>query len=60
MTQQNQPIYERESVTLIASGYEWECPECEELNGTFEVTEIVRCQKCGREFDVDNYEHAIE
>jgi len=47
-----------ESVELIASGYEWECPECEWLNLEIEITEIVTCTKCNKRFKVDNFYHA--
>ena len=49
-----------ESVELIASGYEWECPECEWLNLEIEITEIVTCMKCNKKFRVDNHYHAYE
>lgn len=48
-----------DSVELIASGYEWECPECETLNKEIGVTEKVICGKCIAEFEVEEYYHAI-
>jgi len=51
-----------QSVELIASGYEWTCPnpKCEEyLNKEIEVKEKVKCRKCRRTFIVVDYQHAI-
>lgn len=44
---------EMETVDLIASGHEWECPKCGELNKEVEVEEIVYCGKCGRAYEVN-------
>ena len=49
-----------ESVELIASGYEWECPECEWLNLEIEITEFVTCEHCKEKFKVTEYYHAYE
>ena len=49
-------------VELIASGYEWTCPnpKCKEhLNHEIEVKEKVKCRKCKRTFTVEEYHHAI-
>lgn len=51
---------EREQVELIASGYEWGCPNCEHNNNEIEVTQTVKCKQCGNKYDVADYEHAIE
>ena len=51
------PIPE-ESVDLIASGYEWTCPECELLNHEIEITETVECHKCKKRYLVDEADHA--
>ena len=48
-----------ESVELIASGYEWVCPECDTLNKEIEVTKTVKCKKCHTTFEVQDYAHAI-
>jgi phage FluMu protein Com len=48
-----------DSVELIASGYEWECPKCKVLNTEIEVTEKVKCSSCKVEFEVEDYYHAI-
>jgi uncharacterized protein (DUF983 family) len=45
-------------VDMIASGYEWECPECETENHEIEVTEKVHCMGCGADFDTNPPEHA--
>lgn len=34
-----------ESVDLVASGYEWICPNCEKLNREIEVTATVECRR---------------
>lgn len=47
-----------ETVDLIASGYEWECPKCGELNKEVEVEKIVYCGKCGRAYEVNPPHHA--
>lgn len=48
------------TVELVASGYEWECPDCKYiLNKEIEVTETVECRKCHRVFEVGDYHHAI-
>lgn len=48
------------SVELIASGYEWTCPECEAFNREIELTEMVECPECGEKFQVGEYYHAID
>ena len=45
-------------VDIIASGYEWICPDCETLNREIEITEIVKCACCDAEFETDLPEHA--
>jgi len=47
-----------DTVTLLASGYDWTCPMCEENNHTIEAKERVKCQFCDSEF-VTVVEHAI-
>ena len=47
------------SVELIASGYEWICPNCDDINHEIEVTERVQCDNCHASYDVADYEHAI-
>lgn len=48
-----------EAVDVIASGYEWTCPECENLNHVIEYTETVMCEICGKSFSANYPEHAI-
>jgi hypothetical protein len=45
-----------EKVDLIASGYEWACPECG-TNNTCQHSSIVACVCCEVEFEVDNTDH---
>ena len=47
-----------QQVELIASGYEWECPECEILNKETEITYYVTCKNCKTKFIVSDYFHA--
>lgn len=47
-----------ETVDIIASGYEWICPECEEFNTEIEITEEVQCQECLEIFETKPAEHA--
>jgi len=47
-----------QQVELIASGYEWECPECSMLNTEIEIKEIVMCIKCDNIFEVTDFYHA--
>lgn len=60
-TQLNEPDPEEEieSVELIASGYEWICPACEEINKEIEVNVAVTCKFCQNTYHVDDYHHAI-
>ncbi|MCK5615776.1 hypothetical protein KAR91_78660 [Candidatus Pacearchaeota archaeon] len=47
-------------VDVIASGYEWICPECEEMHEVIEFPRnpIVRCPDCGFKVELDLPEHA--
>lgn len=47
------------TVELIASGYEWMCPECKKMYKEIEVPEFVECKKCGKLFKVEDYYHAM-
>lgn len=53
-------ITDVKTVTLIASGYEWECPGCFKGNTEIEIAEKVTCNTCNREFKVDMADHAHE
>ena len=39
-------LKELEEVTLIASGYEWECPKCEFTMHEIEIVSEVYCRNC--------------
>jgi hypothetical protein len=52
--------YNETSVSLIASGYEWTCPNCDTLNKEIEVTEKVFCDNCANFYNVEEYNHALE
>lgn len=54
--QDNEP--ETNSVELIASGYDWVCPNCDEFNHEIEVTEQVTCKHCQHIYTVAEYYHA--
>lgn len=49
---------ESERVDLIASGYEWICPNCEKYNREIESKEHVTCGQCGKTFETNPPEHA--
>ena len=57
---------ETEGVMLIASGYEWLCPECNTFNKfgceipKNLVKVMVTCTNCKRKYDIDGFEHAFE
>jgi len=42
-------------IDLIAIGYEWTCPKCEELKIEIEFMTQVSCLKCRLTFSVDQY-----
>lgn len=45
-------------VTMIASGYEWTCPTCDQLNHEIEVVGKVQCRYCGASYEVTESIHA--
>jgi len=49
----------REVAYLVASGYEWYCPECETVNNEIRLTETVKCRECGKVFETLAY-HALD
>jgi len=49
---------EDETVDVIASGYEWECPHCDMLNHEIELAEFVTCSNCYKHFNVTDFHHA--
>lgn len=48
-----------EGVELIASGYEWTCPNCDYLNREIELTETVECGACRKVYEVTDHYDAI-
>lgn len=48
------------SVELKASGYEWICPTCHEINREIEITEQVTCSHCTVVCKVEDYSHATD
>ena len=57
-TPARRPIVTDETIDLVASGYEWECPFCATLNEEIETRSTVVCRKCNRQYDVDEAFHA--
>ncbi len=49
---------ELEGVEIIASGYEWICPYCEQFHRILETTEEVKCQRCHRRYKVTDIHDA--
>ena len=47
-------------VDVIASGYEWVCPECGILNEIIEFPRnpVVQCSECNKKVELDIPEHA--
>jgi len=50
----------RKTVELIASGYEWTCPQCGDFQREIEAKAKVRCGKCNTEFATEPPKHAYE
>ena len=48
-----------ESVDIIASGYEFVCPNCDAYNTIVQTAIDVVCGSCKPTFEVDEIEHAI-
>ncbi len=46
-----------ETVTLQASGYEWDCPICRMSNASAGRSAVVACTSCGEQFVVDDVVH---
>jgi len=53
-------IVEQPYTDLIASGYEWECLGCDNVNVEDIVKSFVVCTKCNREFVVREHHHCKE
>ncbi len=49
-----------ESVDVIASSYEWECPVCGKLIREVAYSEEVTCHWCKKKFIANLPEHAFE
>jgi uncharacterized protein (DUF983 family) len=48
------------TVDIIASGYDWTCPNCDDWQSTIEVTDTVTCQECGNTYPVNDHHHAYK
>lgn len=53
----NQPT-SNETVDIIASGYEWQCPNCEKFIHEIEIKEFVTCHNCLYTYETNPVEHA--
>lgn len=51
---------EAETVDLIASGYEWNCPNCGHFNKEIEITRDVVCEECEKMYEVEGTFHAYD
>ena len=51
---------ENEQVSLIASSYEWICPNCNHFNTIVATTEHVTCSLCKRKFETLETQHAYD
>ncbi len=40
----------KEFVKLTAERYGWTCPDCAKPHAVTEITDEVKCSRCGREF----------
>ena len=56
----------RETVHVVASGYDWECPECDEEQHEDDVPTFhdegiydLTCQSCGANFTLGDVAHAL-
>ena len=52
-------VKEIKTVDIIASGYEWICPECGADHDEIEWMTIVTCSNCNTEFQTNPPEHAM-
>lgn len=48
-------------VDVIASGYEWICPECQTFHKIIEFPKnpVIQCSECGCKVELDLPEHAL-
>ena len=49
---------EPDQVDVIASGYEWICPNCQHDNKMIEWTELITCSECSEHYEAKVPEHA--
>jgi uncharacterized Zn-finger protein len=49
-----------DEIDVIASGYEWLCPYCSNMNKLYEAREKAYCSGCGKLFKLASPEHAEE
>ncbi|KKM75372.1 hypothetical protein LCGC14_1390950 [marine sediment metagenome] len=52
--------HEKANVDVIASGYEWTCPECMKWNTMFAYSEEVNCEDCKAKYHTNPPVHAME
>ena len=48
-----------ETVTLVASGYPWKCPDCQHENYLAYAVRFAKCEGCGESFEVEALVHNI-
>ena len=48
-----------ETVTLIASGYPWTCPDCKHENYMAYAVRYAQCEECHESFEVEALVHKI-
>lgn len=51
-----------ETVSIIASGYEWDCPRCgnDHQLSAYPRNQFVQCECCEQEYQLDLPDHARE
>ena len=49
-----------ERVDVIASGYEWICPQCDSFNKVIAYVETVECRGCNEKFETNMPEHCFD
>jgi ribosomal protein L37AE/L43A len=51
-------VEKMEEVDLIASGYDWDCPNCEHMNHIIETKDVVECDECHHIYKTGEVHHA--
>lgn len=51
---------EKKYVDIIASGYEWTCPNCGRLNNEYAWIEDLECHECHKEYKASLPEHVYD